>query len=276
MSGLRRPGWLVYPLLLALLLVTALGRREHADAPPPPPPLSSAERAALAPAVSIDPAALVRVRPKAGLYRGAAVSVGDGGFWLTAQDALAGCARPAVMVSDTDGLAARAGPGAGGAVVLTTARGAPALPLVLAEPKPGSLAFVGGYPRGRSGELALRLLGPETLARRDRSRRSLPVLAWAEIGRTDGLAGSLGGGLVGAPALDGEGRIVGVALAEAPRRGRLYTTTPAALGEALARAKAPWPPAQAAGAAFTVQNYGLAADDLRRALRIAPVACLRG
>ena len=80
-------------------------------------------------------------------------------------------------------------------------------------------------------------------------------------------------GLSGAPALDAGGRVVGVTIAESPRRGRIYTTTPAALTEALAAAKAaPF----AVGEAITTDNYGRVADGLRRDLRVAQVVCLAG
>jgi hypothetical protein len=76
----------------------------------------------------------------------------------------------------------------------------------------------------------------------------------------------------GAPALDGRGRVVGVAVAESPRRGRLYTTTPEAISAALVSAHARRAPG--VGQPITPDNYGLAADDLRRSLRIAPVVCV--
>src|SRR5678815_5073598 len=60
---------------------------------------------------------------------------------------------------------------------------------------------------------------------RGHGARTEPVLVWAETGRTEGLQGSLGG-LSGAPALDADGRVIGVTIAESPRRGRIYTTAP--------------------------------------------------
>jgi len=116
-------------------------------------------------------------------------------------------------------------------------------------------------------------MGDETLFRRDRGEHTDSVQVFAEIGRTEGLTGPLTG-LIGAPALDGEGRVVGLILGEAPRRGRLYAAPLATLSAALAAAKvAPNP--NAAGLPITPDNYGLAADDLRRALRVAGVVCER-
>ena len=98
------------------------------------------------------------------------------------------------------------------------------------------------------------------------------VLAWAEIGRTDGLKGSLAG-LSGAPVLDTAGDVVGVTLAEAPRRGRVFTATPQTVRRALAAAGVkPAPPGT--GQPISVENYGRVADGLRRDLRVAQVVCL--
>ena len=270
---LRPPAWFIYPVLLLVLLLAALGRRTHADSPPPPPALPSPERDVLAETTPIDPAAVVRVRAEHGPDAGTAFSVGDAGVWLTAQASLADCARPAVLVNDLEGVAAHPVPGPGGRVtVLVSARGAPALSLASVAPPPGALAFAPGFPHGRPGEVAVHLLGRRVTRAGDRENPRVTTLVWAEMGRTEGLTGALSG-LAGAPLLDGEGRVVGLVLAEAPRRGRLYAATPAELAAALAAAKTPTP-AQAAGATITVDDYGLAADALRRQLRVAPTACI--
>ena len=98
-----------------------------------------------------------------------------------------------------------------------------------------------------------------------------PVLAWAEVGRTDGLVGALSG-LSGAPALDGQGRVLGVTIAEAPRRGRIYTTAPESFGPAIRGEQGPDEAAQ--GQPMTIDTYGQASDALRRDLRVAQVVCL--
>jgi hypothetical protein len=65
--------------------------------------------------------------------------------------------------------------------------------------------------------------------------------------------------------------VIGVTIAEAPRRGRIYTTTPETVRNILAGQ------AVSAGAAqpVTPENYGRVADDLRRSLRVAQVICLK-
>jgi serine protease Do len=161
----------------------------------------------------------------------------------------------------------------GEAAILTTEGGGPALPLGLtAGLRRGERAFHPGFPQGKPGEATSRLIGRETLVVHGRGARTEPVLVWAETGRTDGLAGSLGG-LSGAPALDAAGRVIGVTIAESPRRGRIYTTAPETVGALLTLGGRRLPPA-AAGGAVTPDNYGRVADDMRRDLRVAQVVCL--
>jgi hypothetical protein len=271
----RPPHWLIYLCALAALLYVASGRRGRVNAPPPPPPLPAAEQALLAQASPFDPTRLVKVKRHFGDVAGAAFSIADSGVWLTARRVVEGCGALAVVAGDSEGLPARVAPGPPDQVaVLTTHGGAPALPLAPGAPMVGSDAYDLGYPRGRPGEVATRYLGGRTLDLRARRLRTAEVRVWAEIGRTEGLHGNLTG-LFGAPALDEAGRVTGVVLSEAPRRGRIYTTTPDEVARALAAAGVR-PSVQASGVAVTRANYGLAGDDLRRTLRIAPVVCVRG
>ena len=270
----RPPDWLLYLAVVAALLFVAVRGRDHADAPAPPPPLPAGEGQVLSQASPFDPALVVHVRDRAGDAAGTAFSVADAGVWLTARHVVERCAKAAIMVSETEGVEAKVLTlPTSEAAVLTTEAGAPALPLALGQPLlRGEAAYHPGYPHGRAGEVATRLLGRETLYLRSREVRTVPVLVWAEVGRTEGLKGALTG-ISGAPALDAEGRVVGVTVGEAPRRGRLYTTTPEAIAEALAAVRLKASPG-AAGVALTRANYGFAADDLRRALRVAPVVCV--
>ena len=156
--------------------------------------------------------------------------------------------------------------------VLLTQGGADAVPVMASHGlRTGQRGFHPGYPQARAGEVASRLLGRETLRVRGRGQRDEPVLAWAEVGRTDGLGGTLAG-LSGAPVLDRQGRAVGVTIAESPRRGRIYTTSPDTFGPAIRGVQRPDEPLT--GRIVTVDNYGLVADDLRRDLRVAQVVCL--
>ncbi|HEY0102654.1 MAG TPA: serine protease [Brevundimonas sp.] len=270
----RPPDWLVYSAVLGVLLIGSLKGRENANAPPAPPPPDETEGALLGPVTPFDPAVTVTTpdipfQPASGT----AFSVSREGRWVTARHVVEGCRRPAILVGGGRALAAdvRLAPRADIAVLLT--QGGPE-PLAVASVQPlraGQRAFHPGYPQARPGEVTSRLLGRETLKVRGRGERDEPVLAWAEVGRTRGLGGTLAG-LSGAPVLDRQGRAVGVTIAESPRRGRIYTTSPDTFGPAvrgLQRADEPL-----TGRAVTIDNYGLVADDLRRDLRVAQVVCL--
>ncbi|MDB5446753.1 MAG: hypothetical protein JWQ97_2070 [Phenylobacterium sp.] len=274
----RLPDWLIYAAVVAALLFAALSRRERADAPAAPPAQASArsaEGALLAPPSPFDPAVSVDVPDHVGPATGTAFSVDSSGVWITARHVVDGCRQAALVVGEGKGVVAttRIDP-RGEAALLATEGGAPALPLALAAPlRQGELAYHPGFPQGQPGEAASRLIGRENLVIRGRGARTEPVLVWAEVGRTRGLVGSLGG-LSGAPALDGQGRVIGVTIAEAPRRGRIYTTTPETVVRLIEARGAPLPVAAAAGAGLTRDNYGKVAAGLRRDLRVAEVVCL--
>ena len=270
----RLPDWLIYAAVVGALLFAALGRREHVDAPPAPPPARNADGALLAPASPFDPSVTVDVPARMGPATGTAFSVASSGVWITARHVIDGCRQAAVVVGDGVGVAAAASiDPIGEAALLKTEGGAPALPLGLGAPlREGELAYHPGFPQGQPGEAASRLLGRENLVIHGRGARTEPVLVWAEVGRTDGLKGSLGG-LSGAPALDAQGRVVGVTIAEAPRRGRIYTTAPETVLHLIAESRTALPPATPS-AEITRDNYGRVADGLRRDLRVAQVVCL--
>ena len=251
--------WLIYGLLIAALLVTALRLREGSDAPPAPPGADAVEGALLGPVTPFDPTVTVNApdipfQPAAGT----AFAISADGRWLTARHVVDGCRKPAIVVG-------------GGRAVQADVRLAPRADVALLITEGGPVALPLADPQGKVGEVATRLLGRETLKVLGRGERDEPVLAWAEVGRTDGLKGTLSG-LSGAPALDRQGRVVGVTIAEAPRRGRIYTTAPDTLAPAVRGLVSP--DERVLGEPITVENYGRVSDELRRDLRVAQVVCL--
>lgn len=271
----RPPDWLVYAGVVGALLFLSLNRREAAKAPSPAQAAKERPGPVLAPASPFDPSVTVEAPDRAGPATGTAFSVAASGVWVTARHIVDGCRQAALVVGEGQGVAARAHiDPAGEAALLSTNGGALPLPLALQEPlREGELAYHPGFPQGRPGEAATRLIGRENLVIRGHGARTEPVLVWAEVGRTGGLTGSLGG-ISGAPALDASGRVIGVTIAEAPRRGRIYTTTPEALARLIASRGQPSPGASTSGPPLTQANYGATAAVLRRDLRVAQVVCL--
>ena len=274
MAALRLPDWSLYAAAVLVLAILADSGQERADAPAAPPAVKEPVTA-IASGSSLHPSPM---RPSASPERaptaGTAFSVSDAGVWLTARHVVAGCRNAAVMVADGRGVAARVSADKDSDVaVLITEGGSPPLPLGGGGPLvDGERAYHPGFPQGTPGETASRLLGRYVLRETVRGSRPQAVLAWAEVGRTDGLKGSLAG-LSGAPVLDAKGQVVGVTLAESPRRGRIYSAPPEAIQAALLHAgrKAS---GFAQGQVITTDNYGRAADGLRRDLRVAQVVCL--
>jgi len=266
----KPPDWLIYAALVAALLFLAIGHRQPASVP-----VVADDGAVLAAASPFDPSVAVDAAPRAEPAAGTAFSVSPVGVWVTARHVVDGCLQAAVVVAPGRGVEARVRiDPRGEAAVLLTDGGGPALPLAPLGPlRRGARAYHPGYPQGEPGEAASRLIGRENLVVRGRGARTEPVLVWAEAGRSQGLTGTLGG-LSGAPALDELGRVIAVTIAEAPRRGRIYTTVPETVARAMA-ATAPPLPAGVGGPRLTPQTYHRVADDLRRTLQVAQVVCLR-
>ncbi len=273
----RLPDWTIYGAVVLALVIASIGRRENADAPAPPPPAPGQADMPLGPASPFDPAVVVEMQPALQPTSGTAFSIADQGVWITARHVIEGCGQVAIVVAEGRGVATRVSvETTGDAAVLVSDGGSPAMPVIPISDarrlKRGDRAFHPGFPQGRAGEVASRLLGRENLMVRGRGARTEGVLVWAEVGRTDTLKGPLSG-LSGAPALDAAGRVIGVTVAENPRRGRIYTTTPETLLEAMTAAGQP-ASRFATGEAVNTENYGRVADALRRDLRVAQVVCL--
>lgn len=272
----RLPDWLIYLAVIMALIIAARGRREQAHAPEPPPAAVVEEEDVTGPEIGrpspFDPQVLVEAPAHASQGVGTAFAVDDEGTWYTARHVVDGCTTVGILAGRTRFMRAdyRIHPEADLAI-LTTRGGPEPLPIDPAlRLRRGQRAFHLGFPQGRPGEATSRLLGRETLVVVGRGERAEPVLAWAETGRTRGLQGTLAG-LSGAPAIDSEGQVIGVTVAEAPRRGRIYTTAPETFRQALEEAP---PESSAPEAPVTVENYGRVADDLRRERRVAQVLCL--
>ncbi|MEL6662282.1 MAG: serine protease [Pseudomonadota bacterium] len=271
---MRQLDILLYALVLGTVLwaLSGLGS-EEADAPEPLPDHFEFDGPMLPNPSVFDERVLVQVdEPQNGL--GSAFAINRNGDWLTARHVVEGCDRVSILVaprryvpvadvrvSETSDLA-----------LLSTGRSPRAAALDLGDDlRVGEYGFHVGYPNGRPGEVATRLLARSRLLSRGERRGDEPVLAWAEVGRTRGLDGSLSG-LSGGPVFDNEGRVRGVVVAESPRRGRIYTADPSSIESFLEDVGVPAGDG-ARTEPFSVADYGAKADLARNSLQVVKVAC---
>ncbi|MEQ8557854.1 MAG: serine protease [Henriciella sp.] len=266
------PDWLVYTLALLAIVGGVFVSTPDEDAPPATPDSIEREGATLPPPSSFDETVLVRVEsPKDGI--GTAFSINADGQYLTARHVVEGCDDVSLLVapgqylpvedidmSETSDLA------------LLTAR--PSLAPVALDTSPdlrvGSYGFHVGYPQGRPGEAASRLISRSRLITSGLRSGEESVLAWAETGRTSDLEGPLGG-LSGGPVYDANGKVRGVIIAESPRRGRIYSASPEAIGAFLEKMNVE--PLGDRPLPIDAQSYGGAADRARQNLQVVKVAC---
>lgn len=271
---MRIPDWLIYLVVLVGVIYSITSSSDNHPAPQAPPvPIERAGTVLPAPSM-FDEEVLVEVDENPGAATGTAFAVGPEGTWLTARHVVDGCSdlaiaigrRKIVPVTDYQVW------DQGDLALLQTDGGPDRAELDLnTELKVGQYGFHIGYPQAKPGEVTSRLLSRSRLVTRGRYLTNEPVLAWAETGRTSGLVGSLGG-ISGGPVFNAEGAVVGVTVAESPRRGRIYTTAPRSIDAFLPdyRDEELTSPSTRS---ITTDNYGEEADRLRRVLTVVPVIC---
>jgi S1-C subfamily serine protease len=272
---MKLPDWLIYVLALVGFVVALRVVDEQADAPPAPPTEREEPAGALLPPPSdFDPEVLVEVGPVSSGV-GSAFSIMREGWWLTARHVVDACDKVGIVVGRGSAIAAEeVFPARNADIALIRTVGAPkptSLDLDETTFRLGQTAFHFGYPQGRPGEVATRLMGREKLVASGRYSLNEPILTWAEIGRTGGLRGTLAG-MSGGPVLDTQGRVIGVTIAESVRRGRIYTAAPNTIAELLKDHGIT--PEGASVGRLTTANYGPQADKMRRDLSVAQVVCV--
>jgi serine protease Do len=293
---LRKLGDGILTLLVILMVIGGiLGNLESGeprldDAMPPleevsPPPQrgfgeeEEPETGRLLPAPSdFDPRSSVEASEARNWSSGTAFAIGTGGLWMTAKHVANGCDRLGV-VNEDGRVAVKARPiyfSDDADVALFQTEGGPqalALDLDETDLKLGSTAFHVGYPQGKPGEVTSRLIGRELMITDGAWRGKEQTLSWAETGRTAGLNGSLGG-LSGGPAFDRQGNVIGITIAESPRRGRIVTTSSASLIKAIRESRVD--PSGTAQGNLAVGGYSASANSLRRSLKVVQVICMVG
>lgn len=128
-----------------------------------------------------------------------------------------------------------------------------------------------GFPKGRFAAVRSQLLGRATVNITGRFSARAPVLMWAKVERLPPQDGPLSG-ISGGPVFDADGRLVGVTIGEAPRRGRVSTAAPESIRELWKRAGAA-PSDAGVVPPLNHTNYGAIAERLRADLIVARVIC---
>lgn len=252
---------------------------ERAPAPalPPlsPPPPRGEQTRPLPPPAADDPVFHVRIDRRRGAATGTGFSVDGAGLWLTARHVIHDCER--VGLRHARGVAratvAWVHPRADLAL-LRTQGGAPPFALARAPLAPGQDGYAIGFPQGKPGAVHGRVLGRTQMQAEGRFTGRAPTIAWAERGRFPDFSGSLGG-ISGGPIFDARGYLVGVVVAETPRRGRFDTIAPEILAAGAGTALAPGDPARPE---FTLSARDLpaVADTLRARQRVVQAVCVAG
>jgi serine protease Do len=204
---------------------------------------------------------------------GTAFAINQAGAWLTARHVVDGCTRVGLAVgngrmvrveevhtSEDSDLA-----------LLITDRAPVALQLGLdRELHIGEPGYHVGFPQGMSGEAVSILESRSKLVTRGRYAMEEPVLAWAEQERTDGIEGTLSG-MSGGPVFDRDGAVIGVTVAESPRRGRIYSASPDSIRRFLDGQGLVAPGGDAHPISAT--SYAAEADRLRDSRAVVKVLC---
>ena len=249
---MRIPDWVVYAIVLVAIVVTLFssgsGGRERPYRIPEPeialpesPGIDGLDDWAAAPTPMplpepgpplpgshpFDDRVVVRdEQPEDGI--GTAFAINQSGVWLTARHVVDGCTRVGLAVGSGRMVRVdevRTSPDTDLAMLITE-RAPYALQLGLdRELRVGETAFHIGFPQGNSGEALSILEARSNLITRGRYEMEEPVLTWSERGRSQGIEGTLSG-MSGGPVFDVDGSVIGVTVAESPRRGRIYSASP--------------------------------------------------
>lgn len=246
----------------------------HAPEQPWRPPVGK-PGAAIRPPAATDPSILITLPVEKRSSIGTAFSIDSRGVWLTARHVADGCQRIYIVIRPGKGLRVRSvyvHPRADIAL-LRTREGAPNLSFGEAALRLGQSGYHFGFPKGQPVAVTSSLIGRRVMRLRGRYATNEPVVAWAERDRVPFSDDSLGG-ISGGPALDGDGRVIGVTVAGTKRRGRIYTTAPVSIRDALRAAKVT-PPARPTSAVAHPdnRNFVTVGAALRSKLTVAKVVC---
>jgi len=259
----KLPDWLFYFLIVSLIYMNAVRSHPSLDSSMPPPDLGP-----LLPGEAPNDGVIQIDIDEPISSVGTAFSIDNKGTWLTARHVVDGCDEIALNIGSGQFIStvSKMSKDTDIATLTSSWNRQPLATDIYSQRRVGERGYFFGFPQGKPGEVVGQLLGRNIMHIRGRYRSEEPILVWSELGRTRGLFGSLGG-ISGGPVMDADGEVVGIIVAESPRRGRVYTATPASLQTFL-----PKDPNVNTQAIEDV-SYGLYADKLRRQRRVTQVIC---
>ncbi len=280
---MRIPDWLIYAVVLVVVVAALFTHGddveeatitpvEVAERAAPSPDIPDADRPLLPDPDPFDEQVLVQVgEAENGI--GTAFSINRSGLWLTARHVVDGCTRVGLAVGDgrmvpVDEVRTSKN---SDLALLVTDRAPAMIALDLDRAlRIGEAGYHVGFPQGRTGEASSELLERSSLITRGRYAMEEQVLAWGETGRSGGIEGTLSG-MSGGPVFDAAGAVVGVTVAESPRRGRIYTASPDSISRFLDEQGVSAPGGEARPLAAA--SYADEADRLRKDLAVVKVLC---
>jgi serine protease Do len=205
---------------------------------------------------------------------GTAFSVGQG-LWVTARHVTDGCDLIVLKRGPRSGIPVRNAKQEGNAdiTILKTDKTAPSLPVAKTEIAQGQKGWSFGFPHGEPGDVYGTMIGRAKMRARGRYSSLEPVIAWTQRRRIPEIGTDLSG-ISGGPWLDQTGRVIGVHVAGAPRRGRSFSTDPSTLLAALDRSGIK----PSSGGYFRLNEAGFSqsGDMLRQQFTVSKVLCLVG
>ncbi len=239
----------------------------------PRPPIVTPQSPDRPPGPGSEPIVTVTERgPRNANSVGTAFAIDKGGDWVTASHVVEECKTvfvnikgewiPATVLSRHS---------VADVAVVRTRVDAP--PMAVAEPVPLRAeqdGFQMGYPQFKPGATHVKLIGRVRVQRARRGSAMEVAYSWAEVSRAPDFEGTLGG-ISGGPIVDARGVVVGVNILESSRRGRVTTSSPESIREAMGEARVKAEGGQ--GKVVAPANYGDRADEERASGAVARVFC---